>query len=1059
MHAQVLRIAMIAAAAWACARANVIAQALAPRIVVQFETQRGVEVAAWTPDDRYVVAAMGVTRTVTIWDAASGLIVDRAILPAPGGSAHEEMLRLTSIAVAADGRTATVQGIAAPVSGAGAPVARAYLVDLGTRSVTPATPPALPPETKGLDGYVERIGLLTALYEGDPTMTPAAADAKLPMLPASHDGTRRLKRNRDGMQVMAGGKVVGMLGVPEGLGYGDADLSPDGKQLALVTSAEGATDNSSGVSRFDLATGRMLPPVVLRGDYGLVGWIDARRLLVTPDTMSTDRDGNDADANGPPASPVIVDATTGAVTTTLPPRCYVKVLDGGRFVGAELANCRTGVAAGRGLAVFDLAAGQWRALPLPNLKGRMIDAIAVSPVGPAIALIVVDARDQYEVLVVDRNTGAEIDVLSYPAGKGIATAIRFTSDGQQLIVAGNGGLAAWHFGQDNPRVIVVPTSVPQLLASDGATVVASGVVSDSIGRGNLTTGAAMPPLDFGNAIAGGFLSGKPIFWAASAMSGLRLWDTRDWHVMLTTYQFDATHALTVTPDGRYDTNLGPDASAFRWIVPDAPFQSLSPQTFMRDYFEPRLAAKVFDCTVARNCGDVLKPVPPIASLNRVLPQVTIEKVEPGPVADEAVVRIAVREGVDVRAANGRTRSGVYNVRLFRNGRFVAQSPIERNEVLHPTLAEWREGNGWAGGASADGAWAFPMTVKLPTAVGREQSVFTAYAFNEDRVKSDTARAVYARPATVARTPRAFAISIGIDAYDEDRLALSYAASDATLTGDRLAAIPGYEVRRATLTGVKLPDGTTRRITRDVMRAVFGVLVGMGSFDAVKASLRGVDVSQLEQVKPDDIVILSFSGHGWADPRGDFYLVPSEGKWASDAVLPDVSTLVSSADLTAWLRDVDAAEIAVIIDACHSGASVDSATFKPGPMGDAGLGQLAYDKGMRILAATQASDLAMEDGSLRQGLLTFALAREGLDPVAPKADINVDGRITLDEWLRYATQRLPQLSGNLKIGRIDGASRGFNRISGSAAPPPKIQEPSLFDFTDAPSSVVLRQVGR
>ena len=52
---------------------------------------------------------------------------------------------------------------------------------------------------------------------------------------------------------------------------------------------------------------------------------------------------------------------------------------------------------------------------------------------------------------------------------------------------------------------------------------------------------------------------------------------------------------------------------------------------------------------------------------------------------------------------------------------------------------------------------------------------------------------------------------------------------------------------------------------------------------------------------------------------------------------------------------------MIVDACHSAASVDEAGFKPGPMGSRGLGQLAYDKGMRILAASQADDVALESG--------------------------------------------------------------------------------------------------
>ena len=1034
---------------------------LTPRIVVQFDIQPGVEVAAWTPDDRYVVTGLGVTRTLTIWDAATGIVVDRANIPALSTTGYEEFLRLTSIDISPDGRTATVYAVASPVNDrAGAASPRAYAVDLSTRIVRTAAPRPLPAGTEGLSGFSARIAALTAFYEGDPTMTPTAAEAQLPMLPRAHKSALSLRRTSRALQIVGPQGVVQSLGGKTGIGYSDAALSSDGRHLLLLTDQDVGSGGRVGSSivRFDMASGRTDTPLHYDANYTNVAWLDGASFLLRSEGQSIDReDDTDPDNRGAPIPALVVDAASSAATS-IPARCYIHSLGGGRFVGADLANCRTRVGAGRGIAIYDRALRAWTPLAVPVLKGRLIDDLAVSPVGPAIALIVVDAKEQYEVLVVDRTTGAPIDVLSYPPGQGIVTALSFTTDGSQLIVAANGGAAAWKYGSGNPRVIKVATTVPQLFAASGDTIISSGAASDTIARGALLTGEPLPLLDFGNAIAGGFLPGKPVFWAASATNGLRLWDTRDWHVILTTYQFDASHFLTVTPDGQYDTNLGPDSSLFRWIVPDAPFQSLSPQTFMRDYFVPRLGKRLFDCTVAGNCATAFHRVAPIASLNRVLPQVKIVGVVPGDAPDNAIVRIEVREGVDLNAANGKLRSGIYNVRLFRNGRFVDQEPIEGNEILHPTIVEWREANAPTTPLGSNGAWQLSLRVSLPTAVGTEASDFSAYGFNEDRVKSDTTHFSYSRPAMTPRKPRAFIITVGIDAYDEDRLALSYAASDARLLGDRLAAIPGYDVRRLTLTGTKLPDGSTRRITKEVLRAALLTLSGKGEVPLIKTQLAGVDASHLDRASPDDIVILSFSGHGWANPQGDFFLVPTEGKWADDAALPDLDTLISSANLTTWLRGVDASEIAVVIDACHSGASVDSATFKPGPMGDAGLGQLAYDKGMRILAATQAADLAMEDASLHQGLLTYALASEGLDPVTPRADLNGDGRISLDEWLRYATQRLPQLSGDLRIGRFSaGASRGFNRISTTPAPPPKIQEPSLFDFTDMPSPVVLRQI--
>ena len=78
-------------------------------------------------------------------------------------------------------------------------------------------------------------------------------------------------------------------------------------------------------------------------------------------------------------------------------------------------------------------------------------------------------------------------------------------------------------------------------------------------------------------------------------------------------------------------------------------------------------------------------MPSIASLNRVLPETRITGVRAGRDASEAVVTVEVREGVDANAPNGKTRSGLYNPRLFRNGRLVAMAP-KQLEVADNDLA-------------------------------------------------------------------------------------------------------------------------------------------------------------------------------------------------------------------------------------------------------------------------------------------------------------------------------------------------------------------------------------
>jgi hypothetical protein len=140
---------------------------------------------------------------------------------------------------------------------------------------------------------------------------------------------------------------------------------------------------------------------------------------------------------------------------------------------------------------------------------------------------------------------------------------------------------------------------------------------------------------------------------------------------------------------------------------------------------------------------------------------------------------------------------------------------------------------------------------------------------------------------------------------------------------------------------------------------------------------------------------------------------------------------------------------LIIDACHSAASIDAQGFKPGPMGSRGLGQLAFDKGMRVLAASQSDDVALESSAVRQGLLTYALVTDGL--TTAQADSRpADARITMAEWLEFGVDRVPLLFDELIEGKrpLTGA-RGLVSTATSGAPVDvarrKPQKPALFDF--------------
>jgi hypothetical protein len=125
------------------------------------------------------------------------------------------------------------------------------------------------------------------------------------------------------------------------------------------------------------------------------------------------------------------------------------------------------------------------------------------------------------------------------------------------------------------------------------------------------------------------------------------------------------------------------------------------------------------------------------------------------------------------------------------------------------------------------------------------------------------------------------------------------------------------------------------------------------------------------------------------------------------------------------------------------------------MGSRGLGQLAYDKRIRILAASQGNQAAQERDQLpangsaegrTQGVLSYVLTEQGL--VEGKADWKpADGKITVGEWLTYAADAVPK---SLPAG-ANNTSKGFVKPAGGTATPSQI--PAVFDFSKKDSFVL------
>jgi hypothetical protein len=110
--------------------------------------------------------------------------------------------------------------------------------------------------------------------------------------------------------------------------------------------------------------------------------------------------------------------------------------------------------------------------------------------------------------------------------------------------------------------------------------------------------------------------------------------------------------------------------------------------------------------------------------------------------------------------------------------------------------------------------------------------------------------------------------------------------------------------------------------------------------------------------------------------------------------------------------------------------------------------LAYDKRMRILVASQASEVAVEYDKLQQGLLSYVLTQDGLR--LGEADWKpVDHQITVGEWLSYAANAVPKFDVSTAQ-----AARGL-RVLGTPDAGPAAQVPAVFDFSKNDGMVLQR----
>src|SRR5215216_317049 len=181
---------------------------------------------------------------------------------------------------------------------------------------------------------------------------------------------------------------------------------------------------------------------------------------------------------------------------------------------------------------------------------------------------------------------------------------------------------------------------------------------------------------------------------------------------------------------------------------------------------------------------------------------------------------------------------------------------------------------------------------------------------------------------------------------------------------------------------------------------------IGSFDEVtplinqtETRIRRAISTFLTNKKPDDLVLLYFSGHGVLDDRGRLYLALKDTQY--DLLK---ATSISSSFVADEMDSCRSKRQILILDCCHSGA------FGRGTKGEQkAITETTFEGsgfGRVVLTASDSTQYALEgDQVIKQtelSLFTHFLL-EGLK--TGEADVNNDGHISLDEWYDYTYTRV------------------------------------------------------
>ncbi len=975
-----------------------------------------VQALRFSPDGRWL-ASGGTDVVINLWDVETGRIVRKF-------EGHQ--MTVTSLAFSADGRTLVSAGMDQNI----------LVWDVATAEIRQVIVPDDKAVYKGL--------VLMALSPDGRTLASGGEITKLWDVATGRE--LRILRGRstaeritpdqailfspDGKTLAISGKTLTLLDVVTGKIRWEAKFDGNFVAESLAFSPDGKTlvSASSEITFWEAATGRQIRKLTDISDFGKLAFSPDGNLLALGGNSvkeyalhlldaATGKEVRKLSGRASPISSVAFSAngrllasgrrTNIARTDTIKlwdtaTGQMVRTLNGNSSGVNDVAFSNDGrLAAGAGIEVrlWDAATGQMLRLIKDN--PRQADALAFSADGRMLATGDRDGSIKLWDVAAEKSTHL---LKGHPNG---VYSLAFSPDGKILASAGHDKTAKlWDVatGQLLHTLSGHTNNVYAVAFSPNGRTLASGGIYQPVKLWDSQTGQLLKTLPTfpagtsfrlnslafspdGKSLAGGVIPllsnvGGVLLWdvatgnlrnhlkeasdvssvafsadgqiiaAGTQESTVGLWDAATGKFLANLLALDDQDWVVVTPDGLFDGS--PAAwSQILWRFSPQLYDVAQVEIFFNEYYYPGLLSELFNGKRPRAASN-------IEQKDRRQPQLKLSVANGTSVASISTRRVKVK--LDITAAP----AGAQDVRLFRNGSLVKV---------------WR-------GDAMKGQPRTTLETEIQIEAGANQ--LTAYAFNRDNVKSTDVTLIINGAEALKRAGTVYLLAIGVNQYENPQFNLRFAVADAT---DFAAELKQQQEKLKRYERVEVISLNDQQATKA------GILKAMTDI-AIKA-------------QPEDAVVVYFAGHGTA-AQNQFYLIPHDlgyrgvrGQINEASLKLVLSRSISDRELERAFETINANQLLLVIDACNSGQALEADEKRRGPMNSKGLAQLAYEKGMYVLTASQSYQAAIEPADLKHGLLTYALVEEGLKRAAADAEPK-DGTVLLREWLNYATERVPQL---------------------------------------------------